>query len=367
MAENPRIEELRRRVQADPASIAFAALAEEYRRIGRHEDAIKTCRTGLLRHPAYLSARVTLGRALIETGDYDAARVELETVLRSAPENIAARRGLEEIRDRAGESTAMDPAVAALANQPARVAPARAAEPVRADGPVALKQAPVQPASSISRGTPDLPLNPAAAASIAQSAPQSDLRLNARSDLRSAPHPAPGSAPGSDDEAFEIFTAALDQSVVMPEPAVVDVPPAAPPAAMRAPAVVSAPPSEPEPEPAGIAFDAADAIVLDVPAFALPAPAFAASAPALAPSAPTAPASEPTASASEPTASAGEPSASASEPTASAAGEPTASVSELTASVETPDASAPQPDPEAAASVVRLERLLGAIQTARQA
>ena len=30
MADSPRIEELRRRVQSDPASIAFAALAEEF-------------------------------------------------------------------------------------------------------------------------------------------------------------------------------------------------------------------------------------------------------------------------------------------------------------------------------------------------
>ena len=57
MADNPRIEELRRRVQADPASIAFAALAEEFRRAGRYQDAIETCRTGLQRHPSYLSAR----------------------------------------------------------------------------------------------------------------------------------------------------------------------------------------------------------------------------------------------------------------------------------------------------------------------
>jgi hypothetical protein len=85
VAENPRIEELRRRVQADPASIAFAALAEEYRRIGRYDEAIETCRVGLQRHPAYLSARVTLGRALIELGDYDAAREELETVLPPRP------------------------------------------------------------------------------------------------------------------------------------------------------------------------------------------------------------------------------------------------------------------------------------------
>jgi tetratricopeptide (TPR) repeat protein len=112
MAENPRIEELRRRVQADPASIAFAALAEEFRRVGRYEDAIDTCRNGLQRHPAYLSARVTLGRALIETGDYDGAREELETVLRSAPENLAATRGLATIHERLGHSTEMDPHLA---------------------------------------------------------------------------------------------------------------------------------------------------------------------------------------------------------------------------------------------------------------
>jgi tetratricopeptide (TPR) repeat protein len=103
MADNPRLEELRRRVQLDPASIAFAALAEEYRRGGQFEDAIATCRAGLQRHPAYLSARVTLGRALIETGEFDQAREELEHVLRLSPENLAAIRGLAEIPHRRGE------------------------------------------------------------------------------------------------------------------------------------------------------------------------------------------------------------------------------------------------------------------------
>jgi tetratricopeptide (TPR) repeat protein len=103
MGENPRIEELKRRVQVDPASIAFAALAEEYRRAGRFEEAISTCQAGLQRHPAYLSAHVTLGRALLETGQFDEARVELEHVLRAAPENLAAIRGLAEIHDRRGE------------------------------------------------------------------------------------------------------------------------------------------------------------------------------------------------------------------------------------------------------------------------
>ena len=103
MADNSRIDELRRRVQKDPASIAFAQLAEEYRRAGRLREAIETCAAGLARHPGYLSARVTLGRALLETGELDAAQEELKRVLRAAPENLAALRGLAEIHHRRGE------------------------------------------------------------------------------------------------------------------------------------------------------------------------------------------------------------------------------------------------------------------------
>lgn len=98
------MEELRRRVQSDPASIAFAALAEEYRRAGQYEEAIATCAAGLKRHPSYLSARVTLGRALIEIGRYEDAQEELEFVLRAAPENLAAIRGLAEIHHRRGDA-----------------------------------------------------------------------------------------------------------------------------------------------------------------------------------------------------------------------------------------------------------------------
>jgi tetratricopeptide (TPR) repeat protein len=101
--DNPRIEELRRRVQRDPASIAFAQLAEEYRRAGRFREAVETCCAGLEQHPGYLSARVTLGRSLIETGEIDHAKAELEQVLRAAPENLAALRGLAEIHHRRGE------------------------------------------------------------------------------------------------------------------------------------------------------------------------------------------------------------------------------------------------------------------------
>jgi len=87
-------------VQKDPASIAFAQLAEEHRRLGEFEKAIRVCRAGLRQHPGYLSARVTLGRALIDTGHLDDARRELEQVLTAAPDNLAAAQALAEIRQR---------------------------------------------------------------------------------------------------------------------------------------------------------------------------------------------------------------------------------------------------------------------------
>jgi tetratricopeptide (TPR) repeat protein len=106
MAENSRIDDLRRRVQKDPASIAFAQLAEECRRSGAHQEAVDTCRAGLAIHPAYLSAHVTLGRALVELGQLDEAQAELSLVLESAPENLAAIRGLAEIYHRRGDLSA---------------------------------------------------------------------------------------------------------------------------------------------------------------------------------------------------------------------------------------------------------------------
>lgn len=100
--------ELRRRVEQDPASIAFAQLAEEHRRAGDHDEAARLCRAGLMRHPGYLSARVTLGLALIALERLDEAEDELTIVLKTAPENLAAIRGRAEIHQRRG---ALEPAL----------------------------------------------------------------------------------------------------------------------------------------------------------------------------------------------------------------------------------------------------------------
>ena len=104
MSDNPRIDELRRRVEKDPTSIAFAQLGEEYRRTGNYVEAVKVCREGLARHPGYISAQVTLGRALMELNQFDEACTELEAVMQAAPDNLAAIRALAEIHQRRGDT-----------------------------------------------------------------------------------------------------------------------------------------------------------------------------------------------------------------------------------------------------------------------
>ncbi len=83
--------------------MAFAQLAEEYRRAGANDEAVSVCRAGLAHHPGYLSARVTLGRALVELGRLEEAQAELAVVLHSAPDNLAANRAVAEIYQRRGQ------------------------------------------------------------------------------------------------------------------------------------------------------------------------------------------------------------------------------------------------------------------------
>lgn len=114
---NP-LEQLRRRMQSHATPTAFAALAEEHRRAGRFDEAIAVCRDGLARYPAYVSARVTLGRALLDSGEVTAALAELQQAVAQAPDNLAAARALESAHTALGNAPppplAPDPAAADL-------------------------------------------------------------------------------------------------------------------------------------------------------------------------------------------------------------------------------------------------------------
>ncbi|HVH25389.1 MAG TPA: tetratricopeptide repeat protein [Vicinamibacterales bacterium] len=154
MADNTRLDDLRRRVLADPASIAFAQLAEECRRAGDHQEAVEICRAGLAIHPAYASARVTLGRALIELDRLDDAETELSLVFESVPDNLAAIRGLAVIHRRRGdldqalsyyrhalELAPRDPDLERTVEVLSRQIEARAVEAASAPSPARLGQA----------------------------------------------------------------------------------------------------------------------------------------------------------------------------------------------------------------------------------
>lgn len=88
----PKIEDLRFRLKADPKSRLFFPLAEELRKVGEVGEAEHVLRTGLTHHPTYLSAWVSLGRALREAKKNGDAVEALNKALQIDPGNVVAAR-----------------------------------------------------------------------------------------------------------------------------------------------------------------------------------------------------------------------------------------------------------------------------------
>lgn len=190
--EGARLQELRRRVAADPASTVFAQLAEEYLRLGNADAAVDCCRAGLVTHPTYLSARVILGRALSALGQLDEATEAFETVLRGAPDNLAALKGLAEVDRRLGRTVERPPApIAAVRAAMAAAAPShlqRESEPVPA--PVLDPLSGVHPVSDsageagtgvarVRAAVPEPPMEPVAPAPLAPPSPPEPVDFDA--------------------------------------------------------------------------------------------------------------------------------------------------------------------------------------------
>lgn len=97
------IDSLKERMSRDPFSRAFLQLAEEYRKAGRYDEAVRVCMEGLTRHPTYHTARIALGRTYLEKGDLESARRALSEVLELAPENHLAAKLLAEVQRRIGD------------------------------------------------------------------------------------------------------------------------------------------------------------------------------------------------------------------------------------------------------------------------
>jgi predicted regulator of Ras-like GTPase activity (Roadblock/LC7/MglB family)/cytochrome c-type biogenesis protein CcmH/NrfG len=161
MAGEAEIKELQKKLAASPDSMVFAPLADAYRKAGRLDEAIETCRKGLDQHPAYATARAILGRALAEKGMADEAIAEFQKITVSDPANIMAHGMLGQLfstKNRYAEAIeeyqkvlAMNPddsaAQAQLQNalEKAREVPAAAPPPPAEGAPAqAAAQAPAQ-------------------------------------------------------------------------------------------------------------------------------------------------------------------------------------------------------------------------------
>jgi tetratricopeptide (TPR) repeat protein len=99
------------RLAKDPTSLAFAQLADLYRKAGRPADAIATCRTGLLRYPHYTTARLILAKTLLAENDPAAALGEIEVILQVSPKDVQCHRLAAEAHRRLGH---LDAAVKSL-------------------------------------------------------------------------------------------------------------------------------------------------------------------------------------------------------------------------------------------------------------
>lgn len=262
MAENTRIDELRKRLDKEPGSRLFAQLAEELRKEGELSDAIRVARTGLLQHPAYTSAHMTLGRALLDTGDLPGARAQFEAVLRGAPDNILASRFLGETLEAMGDlGSALLQYRATLRLAPGdrqietqiRVleeklgaptlrkstppAPPAAARPPVPPGPAAIAEV---PAPLVAREP-----SPVEEPPLPDAAPPTETSRAAEPASAPPPPPAPFVPPS--EASFDLeapFEAAREAPAAMPSPAPPPPPPPAapPPETPRAAEAAPAPP-----------------------------------------------------------------------------------------------------------------------------
>jgi len=91
------------RLIRDPSSLAFAQLADLYRKTGRIEEAIALCREGLVRYPDYTTARLILAKAFIAQEAFAEALEELDAILALTPQEAQCHRLAAEAHRRRGD------------------------------------------------------------------------------------------------------------------------------------------------------------------------------------------------------------------------------------------------------------------------
>ncbi len=101
---SPRLDELRQRWEDNPDSRVFLQLAEEYRRLGRLQDAAAALEEGLERRPNDAAAMVALSRCRLDLDEVGSAIELLDGVLAIDPAHIVANKLLVDGHLRLGDA-----------------------------------------------------------------------------------------------------------------------------------------------------------------------------------------------------------------------------------------------------------------------
>jgi len=96
------IEKLEKRWAENPKGRNFAPLADAYRKAGELDRAFELCKSGLERHPDYVSAHIVYGRCYLDQKNDTAASQVFRKVLELDPENVLGLKLLAEIAERGG-------------------------------------------------------------------------------------------------------------------------------------------------------------------------------------------------------------------------------------------------------------------------
>ncbi|MDI6728582.1 MAG: hypothetical protein QMD44_06615 [Thermodesulfovibrionales bacterium] len=102
MEDSIYIKRLKERLRQNPDSKVFLSLAEELRKKDRMDEAIAVLIDGIKRHPDFIAARLALGRWYLFNDMLSEAQKEYSEVIKQSPNNIFARKGLDEINKRLG-------------------------------------------------------------------------------------------------------------------------------------------------------------------------------------------------------------------------------------------------------------------------
>lgn len=200
--ENAEIDKLTERIAKDPKSKLFVPLAEEHKKAGDIETAIRVLTEGLKNNPGYVTARSFLGRLLMDKGDLPGAQKELEEVIKTIPDNLLAQRKLGDIYVLQGRGTdALPRYKAALALNPGdkdlpslladleagKDVSSRIPRPKTPAAPAEIKPQPASAAPAQPKAAPAAALKTAAVPQAAATVPKAPAAPGPQAAVKAAP------------------------------------------------------------------------------------------------------------------------------------------------------------------------------------